>query len=641
MEPQRGASTRLGGLDLIRVVAVVAVLLYHADDTVPGGLLGVTVFFTLSGFLITGPLWGELRSTDRIDLARFWSRRVRRLVPPSLLTVAVIAAVWPLLGYDLSSGDVVGAVLPVRNWTLLWSNAGYGASPSPTSHFWSLAVEEQIYLVLPVAIWALWRIGRERLVIVALAMVTAVSMLAGAVMASQSELDRAYLDTSTRLGELVAGALLAVVVATRRAWFERAGRSIGLIGIGALAVMTALFVSLRWPSSAVSVWGIPATVAASALACLAATRRGGWLERAGSLRTVRVAADHAYELYLVHVPVYLVVTTYRTGLDGPALLGARLAVTMVAAAGLHAVTAPIRDRRWLGSGLTLGAAVVPVAIALVAVMAVAHRPHLGSASASAADLAPMLPVFLDPTPPPVPAAVAPPEPASAAPRAPVPAEPEPPVAATIAPAVDDRPTVWLVGDSTLRELEDPERTATPLSSALADAGWHVTGFVGVRALALCGERPWDETGDGQAGRMLPAVRDAVAGWYAESPAEVVVVQLGSNDLTQLSLSDGELRNCVEAFLAALPADTAVEWVVPAFGPWCWCDVERAHHDAVRFADVLASIATDDPRLRLLLDGLVVTSESPRDVWAEDGVHATGAGRELRVSSLVDQLLAPA
>ncbi|MDQ6724677.1 MAG: acyltransferase, partial [Actinomycetota bacterium] len=158
-------STRILGIDGLRALAVLAVIAFHANlSWARGGFLGVDAFFVISGFVITRSLLDEDRRRGAIDLARFWSRRVARLLPALLLVVSVVAAyacLRPIGGLQAFREDAVAALLYVSNWHFLAKGTGYFAAtadPSLLQHTWSLAVEEQFYLVWPLAVvWALRR----------------------------------------------------------------------------------------------------------------------------------------------------------------------------------------------------------------------------------------------------------------------------------------------------------------------------------------------------------------------------------------------------------------------------------------------------------------------------------------------------
>src|SRR5467141_2308611 len=155
----RGGS-RLDALDGLRGLAVAAVLLYHSQfGFARGGYLGVSLFFTLSGFLITSLLLTQAREQHRVQLGRFWARRARRLLPAATLALAGVL----LYGATIASGDqlrylrvdVLATLGYVANWRFYFSGQSYArlfASPSPVLHFWSLAIEEQFYLVFPLLV---------------------------------------------------------------------------------------------------------------------------------------------------------------------------------------------------------------------------------------------------------------------------------------------------------------------------------------------------------------------------------------------------------------------------------------------------------------------------------------------------------
>ena len=623
-------AARLPGLDAIRVVAVVAVLLYHADEIVPGGLLGVTVFFVLSGFLITGQVWNGIeRNAGRLDAKDFWSRRVRRLLPASLLVVAVVSVTWPALGYDLPLRDLVSAVLPIRNWAMLRSDAGYGASPSPTAHFWSLAVEEQVYLVLPFLLLVLARLRSRRMAGGALAVLAAVAVAAGAALAAAGHLDRAYLSTYTRAGEVLAGASAALL------W--RTGprpRRAGVLAIAGAAALGAVFGLLSWPSANVSTIGIPVTVVATLALCGSSMTTGTWWAGVGRTRVVRVTADHAYELYLVHVPLYAVVNQYRTGLSGSTLILARLVLTAVVAAGLHVLVEPIRRRRFAAQPITFATTVmVLAATALVLpVVTSADRSRL-STMAVASELPELSPPVLAATVTVPRAAVGRSVDAPHSPDAPTTTD----APTTSAAAIVPEHSVWYVGDSTIRELDDAERTTPRLTDALSAAGWRVTDGVGVRALMACSETDWGEHGEEQELVHLPAVQDVVAAWWAASPADHVLIQLGANDLARSEWDPAAFGACIDRIVESVPPDVEVAWVAPVVAEWCWCSAEIRGH-VPDFVELLRQAELDHPNLTVFVDAMSLLSadDLPRQM-AEDGVHATATGRSTRVAALVEQM----
>jgi len=226
----RREQAHLPALDGLRALAVSAVVLYHAGVTwARGGLLGVDVFFVLSGYLITGLLLSEKRRTGTISLGNFWIRRARRLLPALLLVLVAVAVVWRLTAPPASlpgvRSDALATLFYSANWHFAVAGQGYFASfadPSPLLHMWSLGVEEQFYLIWPLVVVAVlgWRIvrsrGAQRLLVV-----TVVGSIASAVLMAALALNMSggggdgtinwiYYGTATRVQALLTGATLVV-----------------------------------------------------------------------------------------------------------------------------------------------------------------------------------------------------------------------------------------------------------------------------------------------------------------------------------------------------------------------------------------------------------------------------------------------
>ena len=214
---------RMPGLDGLRALAVVAVLLYHAGlASVPGGFLGVEVFFVISGYLITALLVTEWRRRGRIDLAAFWMRRARRLLPALyLVVVATLAYAVLFLPGEVAGlrGDALSAFGYVTNWYLIFGDESYFEAmgrPSLLRHLWSLAVEEQFYLLWPPMVAVGISLGARRrrlrrLMFVSLAVAGGSALLMAALYAPAIDPSRIYYGTDTRATGLLFGAALAFV----------------------------------------------------------------------------------------------------------------------------------------------------------------------------------------------------------------------------------------------------------------------------------------------------------------------------------------------------------------------------------------------------------------------------------------------
>lgn len=363
-----GRGTELGyqpALDGLRAVAVVAVMLYHGGVSwAAGGFLGVDVFFVLSGFLITSLLVREWRRTGRIDLVAFWLRRARRLLPAMWVVVLAVAAFFLVVPLEQSQlrGDSIATLAYVSNWWFMVSDQSYFAQflePSPLRHMWSLAIEEQFYVLFPLLLVGL--LGRARTGLSWLRTVLLVGVVGSAVLMALLhdplvDPSRAYYGTDTRAQALLLGAVLALSPGLARrpgASYARLGTRLvrlpdrGWLGWAALGGLFVLFVTARELAPWMYRGGFLLTAALSAVV-IAAVWAGprSALGRALSWRPLVAVGVVSYGLYLWHWPVFVALNHERTGLDGPALLTVRFAVTGVLAyASYRFVEEPIRSRR--------------------------------------------------------------------------------------------------------------------------------------------------------------------------------------------------------------------------------------------------------------------------------------------------------
>lgn len=332
------------GLDGVRAIAVIAVLLFHAGyGWMGGGFLGVSVFFTLSGFLISSLVLDEHARSGRLDLKAFWIRRARRLLPASLLTIAVVVLgvwLWQPSAKSSLGGDVLGALGYVANWRFFADGQSYTAlfaAPSPLLHFWSLAIEEQFYVVFPLlAMLALRRAAWWPRLFGGLWIVSFASAL---LVSGNTSLG--YYATFARAPELLTGVLLAWLVRRKPAIVDRV-RLLDLAGLSGLGVLVVAMIVAERTTEVLSRGGFAALSFASGALVLAASQ-AGLVARLLGWRPLISIGKVSYGLYLFHWPISLWLTPSRVGFGGVGLQLVRWAVTgLVAAASYHFVEQPIR-----------------------------------------------------------------------------------------------------------------------------------------------------------------------------------------------------------------------------------------------------------------------------------------------------------
>lgn len=402
---RRGRSSHYPGLDGLRGLAVLAVVLYHGGVSwVQGGFLGVEAFFVLSGFLITSLLVAEWRRSHTIELRAFWARRARRLLPGLLCLVCVIgiyyAAAGPANAVPGLRADGLATLLYAANWHQIAAAGGYFAATGPVSplkHTWSLAIEEQFYLLWPLLLFGvLWLVGRRagvgeaagrkalRVMLALSAAGVLLSALESALLFGGGRgLDRVYYGTDTRAGSLLAGAVLALALALfsdareRRARFgpdvlgefvpgvALGRRLLGPLAAGGLLAVIATMMLARGSSAWLYPYGLVAVDLAVVIVIAAVVLTpAGVVGRALEWMPLRALGVISYGVYLWHFPLFLWLDSSSTGLQGTPLLVLRLTITLlVSVASFVLIEQPVRRRmvptrlvRWLAPAAAAGAA---------------------------------------------------------------------------------------------------------------------------------------------------------------------------------------------------------------------------------------------------------------------------------------------
>ena len=578
------ALPHLVGLDGLRAVAVIAVVLYHADvPFMPGGFLGVDVFFVLSGFLIPSLLLVELDRTGRVDFGRFYLRRARRLLPALLAVLAVSAVLVATVAYDVAASfrrDLPGALLYVSNWSNIVTQTSYFefiGRPPILKHLWSLAIEEQFYLVWPaVAVFAYrWR-GARAVGLVALggAVLSTVAMLVGSVagdMPTGNDPSRLYFGTDTHAMGILVGAALAVV------W--RPGRTspvlprqvqlvIGGAGVLGLLGLVAAFAMLGEYSAFLYRGGFLVVALLSAVVVAAASHRGVPFGRWLGMRPMRWVGERSYGIYLWHWPLFLVT---RPGVDLPVdglfAFALRIGLLLgVAELSYRYLEMPVRrgalGRLWQRvregelppiTRPMMGVAVAGAVVVLFTGFRVATAPAPALADSLGAEF----------------------RAATAPVRAPLEVDFERMAAAE---GLDPRPRATAFGDSVLLGAS--------------------------RGLGEVFRAEVDAKVAEQADQLAEVVRSRVAGGQVE---DLVIVHVGNNGI----VTEEQLRSILDE-LSGVPKVVLVNTRVPR----SWMRPNNA---------LIARVAADYPNVALA--DWAKASEEHRDWFVKDRVHLTTAGAQ--------------
>ena len=602
---------------------MLAVVLYHLGvAAVPGGFLGVDVFFVLSGFLITGSLVAEHARSGGVDLGRFLLRRARRLLPALwLMLLAVCTAAVLVFRGELGElrADVPAALLYVSNWASLAGEQSYFEAvgrPPLLQHLWSLAIEGQFYVVWPIAVVLVLRFGGPARVarVARVALVGAVlSTALMAVLAVEggfpipNDPSPAYLGSASHAMGLLLGAALGAVWAPWRTTTASASASRGglapwwleLVGVAGLIGLVAAFWWVDALSFALYRGGFAAVSIVAAMVVCAVAHPGSQIGRLLGTQPWRYLGQRSYGIYLWHWPVFMLTRPgFELAFDGASASVVRVALALLLAeASYRWVEVPVRSGalgRWVtrlrvegleaggrrpvrlvAGPVALGVLVIALTTALAAPPVVAREPgHPVSVIVrqAAPDLEPAPPVAAEPAPAPADSVVPPADPA--ADPAPAPAAPPPAPAAPAAP-----PLTTVVGDSVMAAI----------------------------APALTARFPALEV-DAVTSRQPGGVLDALAAISAAGRlGQVVVIGAGTNG----AIAEGQLRAMLEL---ARPARRVIVLNDHVARDW------EGHNN-----ELIGRVVPEYPNA-IVFDWKTLATAHPEWLWT-DGIHPRPAGAD--------------
>ncbi|HMI82107.1 MAG TPA: acyltransferase family protein, partial [Solirubrobacterales bacterium] len=633
-EPVKRNQRYMPGLDGLRAIAVLAVILFHLGfDWAPGGMLGVGVFFTLSGYLITDILLAQLNARGRIDLGRFWLARARRLLPALFVMLAVVVAWVTIFGPaqpDQFRKGVISAVFYINNWQQIFADVSYFArfeAEGPLDHLWSLSVEEQFYILWPFLLLAGVKLVRERPLPSGVRPRLALLTIAGAIVSTilmavlyepSFDPSRLYFGTDTRAGGLLFGAALAMVWPSRklsRRIAPQARNTLDALGVAGLAVIGLMI----WRTGELSPFlyrgGFVVLSLATVLVLMPLTHpacRLGAVLGAPPLRWVGV---RSYGIYLWQTPI-IVLTTPQGVQHEDDLVRSLLqvaAIFAVAALSWRFVEEPIRHGaigrffarrravgwKWETFAPPMRAAIVGSGVVLV--IAAAGMAGLNSTSAEGNNVrAEQAREKGTSKPPPL----------------------------TRAQAEDSTKSsckaVIHLGDSTSEGLDNAEYL--PIEAQRIPARYAEVGAKEVH-MEVQGATSIEEQFEGN-----PNAQEVAAAWKAEGYEGCWVLALGTNEAANVAAGStvGE-RERIEKMMAII-GDDPVLWVnvrslVEAGDPYSKENMEKWDEELERACDSYPNMRVYD------------WAADVKDAWfIEDGIHFTSPGYAAR-AQLIAQALA--
>jgi peptidoglycan/LPS O-acetylase OafA/YrhL len=634
-EPVKRNQRYMPGLDGLRAIAVLAVIVFHLGfDWAPGGLLGVGIFFTLSGYLITDILLSQLSQRGRIDFLRFWGARARRLLPALFLMLAIVTAWVTIFGPaqpDQFRKAVVSSVFYVNNWEQIFANVSYFARfapEGPLNHLWSLSVEEQFYIFWPFLLLLGVKLVHERplpsgvrprLAVLAIMLGIIASIEMAILYHPSLDPSRIYYGTDTRAGGLLFGCALAMVWPSRRLSHRitsQARNTLDGMGVAGLLIIALMIWQVGEFSRFLYQGGFVVLSLATVMVLMPLTHPACRLGKVVGAAPLRWVGVRSYGIYLWQTPIIVLTGPGSRPPDG--LLGKALqlaGILAVAALSWRFLEDPIRRgaigrffarRRavgWRWENFAPPMRVAIVGTALVLAIAAAGMAGLNSSSAEGND------VRVEEA------------------RAAGTSKPPP---LTKAQAEDSTRSkckaVVHIGDSTSEGLDDPEYLPNErerIPSRYAEVGVRETH------MEVQGARSIEERFEGE-----PNAQEVAAAWKAEGFKGCWVLALGTNEAADVAAgSTIGLRERIEKMMAIIGSEPVL-WVnvrslVPPGDPY-------SKGGMVEWDEELERACATYPNMRIY-----DWASDVKDEWfIEDGIHFTSPGYAAR-AQLIAQALAHA